>query len=878
MVVPLLNIPIISVVLLLLAGILIGHLIWYRDRGDDESTLLGLRGENNELQGALHEHKQAYLSLESELEDYRKEWDQLRSANKQLELAHQATDHDISELNNEIARLQQLKDQAFHDLDQERQQRRALQEALGKAEDNTVRATNLTEQLQSQISAFESERDEISQLSYAKSAERESIESELRDQVEKIGQQRDALRGDCERLTAERDELRQQMEQLTALKAAHEQLQQTTDELEQERELLMGRVDVLDKLEAAHEELQQSNDEIRNERDQLQGQIESFTNVESAVATERDEARRRVAELEELVKRTSEDVTTLDESILSLRAERDELTLQVDDERSTREQLQQQVAKVEELIGQRDSALDNVATLQQQLSSMQDQLAAVDADKESRTELVEANETLQEQLESLSREHETVTTMLADERTRLSKMEAENHRLSLAATESSEVSEKQTIELKTQIETQVGELETLRTELEETAALLSRERHQREHLQTVLLDRKQETEILQEQQRELAESVGTLETQNDALLSQVSELDSLRGEHASIKRMFEETNAQLSQTQEASRIAASERDELVARISELNHQTTDLTQRIASISGERDEMENRLGMLAESQRSTINGKVELETVAEQLRNENESLQQRLTTLGEIQDDRADLEDRIGKLVAQRDEAQHTQAELQDALTAVRGQMESQSRNISSLNQQKEQLSRHASEFGDLRHDNETLREQLVETARQIQRLELDRDERELRARELEIRNSQLEERSKANEETIRNLRRERAAVISRPRPSAFTTTPFASRSIPEETGGRMRHDEVLGMVYTQPPKRKDDLKRISGIAQVLEKKLNAFGVYTYRQIMEWDPVAVAEFSKLLSFRDRIERDDWIGQARNLHYEAYGRAA
>jgi predicted flap endonuclease-1-like 5' DNA nuclease len=42
--------------------------------------------------------------------------------------------------------------------------------------------------------------------------------------------------------------------------------------------------------------------------------------------------------------------------------------------------------------------------------------------------------------------------------------------------------------------------------------------------------------------------------------------------------------------------------------------------------------------------------------------------------------------------------------------------------------------------------------------------------------------------------------------------------------------------------------------------------------------MEWDTVAIAEFSKLLSFRDRIDRDDWIGQARSLYYEKYGRAA
>ena len=65
---------------------------------------------------------------------------------------------------------------------------------------------------------------------------------------------------------------------------------------------------------------------------------------------------------------------------------------------------------------------------------------------------------------------------------------------------------------------------------------------------------------------------------------------------------------------------------------------------------------------------------------------------------------------------------------------------------------------------------------------------------------------------------------------------------------------------------------------ITGIAEVLERKLNAFGVYKYKQVMEWDAIAVAEFSKLLSFKDRIQRDDWIGQARRLFQEHYGRAA
>ena len=63
---------------------------------------------------------------------------------------------------------------------------------------------------------------------------------------------------------------------------------------------------------------------------------------------------------------------------------------------------------------------------------------------------------------------------------------------------------------------------------------------------------------------------------------------------------------------------------------------------------------------------------------------------------------------------------------------------------------------------------------------------------------------------------------------------------------------------------------------ISGMGGVLERKLNKLGVYRYQQVMQWDDVAVEEFSKLLSFRDRIQRDNWIGQARRLYREHYER--
>ena len=70
----------------------------------------------------------------------------------------------------------------------------------------------------------------------------------------------------------------------------------------------------------------------------------------------------------------------------------------------------------------------------------------------------------------------------------------------------------------------------------------------------------------------------------------------------------------------------------------------------------------------------------------------------------------------------------------------------------------------------------------------------------------------------------------------------------------------------------------DDLTQISGVGSVLEEKLNEYGIYTHRQIIDWDETAIEEFSKLLRFRDRIERDDWIGQANRLYQERDSKAA
>ena len=66
-----------------------------------------------------------------------------------------------------------------------------------------------------------------------------------------------------------------------------------------------------------------------------------------------------------------------------------------------------------------------------------------------------------------------------------------------------------------------------------------------------------------------------------------------------------------------------------------------------------------------------------------------------------------------------------------------------------------------------------------------------------------------------------------------------------------------------------PSGEPDDLKKILGIGSVLEEKLNGMGIYHYSQIAEFTPTDIENINTHLNFPGRIERDEWIPQAKNL---------
>lgn len=61
----------------------------------------------------------------------------------------------------------------------------------------------------------------------------------------------------------------------------------------------------------------------------------------------------------------------------------------------------------------------------------------------------------------------------------------------------------------------------------------------------------------------------------------------------------------------------------------------------------------------------------------------------------------------------------------------------------------------------------------------------------------------------------------------------------------------------------------DDLKRIRGVGMLIEKKLNSLGVSTFEQIANWTNADIDRVSQVLDFQGRIQRENWVEQARIL---------
>jgi predicted flap endonuclease-1-like 5' DNA nuclease len=172
----------------------------------------------------------------------------------------------------------------------------------------------------------------------------------------------------------------------------------------------------------------------------------------------------------------------------------------------------------------------------------------------------------------------------------------------------------------------------------------------------------------------------------------------------------------------------------------------------------------------------------------------------------------------------------------------------------------------------------------IEKNRELSRLLEERDrelaaltkQRDLNHKSLLVLKQQLDGAREAEERLAVQLRELKAAAKAVPE--------RRHEPMPEQTSAqgpdRVTEDAPLATqpqgLYPAPPDQVDDLQQIRGIGEGFERGLNKLGIYRYSQLAGLSaPEIVWVENHLPTFRGRVERDDWPGQAAALIAAAQG---
>lgn len=108
-----------------------------------------------------------------------------------------------------------------------------------------------------------------------------------------------------------------------------------------------------------------------------------------------------------------------------------------------------------------------------------------------------------------------------------------------------------------------------------------------------------------------------------------------------------------------------------------------------------------------------------------------------------------------------------------------------------------------------------------------------------------------------------------------PKPAALVSGTAASANKPAvKTPAKASAQAAAKSEGSKPegiekPAKPDDLKMVSGIGPKIESTLQGLGIWTWAQIASWKKAERDWVNGYLSFKGRIEREDWVKQANAL---------
>lgn len=341
----------------------------------------------------------------------------------------------------------------------------------------------------------------------------------------------------------------------------------------------------------------------------------------------------------------------------------------------------------------------------------------------------------------------------------------------------------------------------------------------------------------------------------------------LVGENDSLRVSLENEQASLSKFKHAALARSTELHTLQEQVSAQSDQLT-------SLAAERDALGERLQLI---HRSFVGARHRVSELESEFGKSREFYKaQIMTAVGQ----RQSLEQKI-------EDAQSEQNSLEDRLSAAESEHQSVSRmlttaqsRLGNLESLEAKLIELEADNAQLKHDVEAANRQLTSVERGSEEAESLREQNQELAQNLE---SMAESRKKYEQDAVRyRAQYDKAEDESetlrvklediQQRLADMEEQHEEARHTVGESGGYATSDAAPANGEG------DDLTEIVGVGKVFEAMLHRLGIFYFRQIAAFGSAELARVNaELNEFKGRIEHDDWIGQAKELHFKKYGAA-
>ena len=373
----LLGVPVPSAALFLLSGLLLGHLLWYRDRGG-KTAESDLENRYLKVRGSVKQRKTQIRTLQ-------KQNDTLTEDLANLQQAH-------TTLCTKTKRLEQASALSKEELNQFRQSLNESEVQLASEEKHREIVTAQLQELLAAKSAIEAENtshhegmEQLTQQYRQSVTELESSQSEL-----------DTLRDRLRSQEAEMDNKQRSLAELECQVATQEQsLDETNNTLLQTQQDLVERCKDLDALRSERDALGQELTDSRQSLEHLESQLSSAATLQSQrddFATDLEKAANSLAEQRLALESCESELTLKQDRIKQLEQQLADATDQIADEQDNRTQLEQfntacqsQLMELEEELGRKtetcaqltddlDHTRETTSQAQQQISTLLNEL------------------------------------------------------------------------------------------------------------------------------------------------------------------------------------------------------------------------------------------------------------------------------------------------------------------------------------------------------------------------------------------------------------------------------------------------------------------------------------------------------------------------